>query len=55
MHGDGSPDIVDAGALTVFSIFVHNTGDVALADVAVTDELFPNCSSLLPVLAPRHR
>jgi uncharacterized repeat protein (TIGR01451 family) len=42
---------VVAGGTVTFDITVTNTGDVALADVAVTDTLAPDCDNTFSALA----
>jgi uncharacterized repeat protein (TIGR01451 family) len=43
---------IDAGGTATFTIVVTNTGDVALANVTVTDAQAPNCAKAIGDLAP---
>jgi uncharacterized repeat protein (TIGR01451 family) len=43
---------VTSGGTANFTITVTNTGDVALTDVTVSDQLSPNCNKTIGTLAP---
>src|SRR5262249_27337584 len=49
---DPKAQTVTSGGTATFTITVLNPGDVALTDVAVTDQKSPNCNKTIGTLAP---
>ena len=48
----GDTAVIDAGDDAMFRVVVHNTGEVALGDLVVTDEEVPDCARELDEVLP---